>query len=55
MEFLSTLLDENLSDAGNDELAAAVERVRAEDPAVADYLAEPMLGVTVVPVMIEVV
>ncbi|HEX2371904.1 MAG TPA: M20/M25/M40 family metallo-hydrolase, partial [Solirubrobacterales bacterium] len=53
VEFLSTLLDEDLSDAGNDELAAAVERVRAEDPAVADYLAEPMLGVTVVPVMIE--
>jgi acetylornithine deacetylase/succinyl-diaminopimelate desuccinylase-like protein len=53
VEFLSTLLDEDLSDAGNDELAAVVERVRAEDPAVADYLAEPMLGVTVVPVMIE--
>jgi acetylornithine deacetylase/succinyl-diaminopimelate desuccinylase-like protein len=53
VEFLSTLLDEDLSDAGNDELAAAVERVRAEGRAVADYLAEPMLGVTVVPVMIE--
>jgi acetylornithine deacetylase/succinyl-diaminopimelate desuccinylase-like protein len=53
VEFLSTLIDEDLSDAGNDELAAAVERVRAGDRAVADYLAEPMLGVTVAPVMIE--
>jgi len=53
VEFLETLLDDDLSDAGPDELAAAIERVRAEDPAVANYLAEPMLGVTIVPVIIE--
>jgi len=53
LAFLSTLLDEDLSDAGRDQLAAAVERVRAEDPAAAAFLAEPMLGITLVPVMIE--
>jgi acetylornithine deacetylase/succinyl-diaminopimelate desuccinylase-like protein len=53
VEFLSALLGEDLSEAGSEELAGAVERVRAEDPAAADYLAEPMLGVTLAPVMIE--
>jgi acetylornithine deacetylase/succinyl-diaminopimelate desuccinylase-like protein len=53
VEFLSALLDEDLSAAGEEQLAGAVERVRAEDPAIAAFLAEPMLGVTVAPVMIE--
>jgi acetylornithine deacetylase/succinyl-diaminopimelate desuccinylase-like protein len=51
--FLSSLLEEDLSEAGSDELAGAVERLRAEDPAAASFLAEPMLGVTLAPVMIE--
>jgi acetylornithine deacetylase/succinyl-diaminopimelate desuccinylase-like protein len=50
---LSVLLDEDFDGAGPDQLAAAVERVRAEAPAVADYLAEPLLGITLSPVMIE--
>jgi acetylornithine deacetylase/succinyl-diaminopimelate desuccinylase-like protein len=53
LEFLSALLDEDLSGASDDELAGAVERVRAEDPAAAAFLAEPMLGVTLSPVIIE--
>jgi acetylornithine deacetylase/succinyl-diaminopimelate desuccinylase-like protein len=51
--FLSSLLDEDLGDARSEDLAAAVDRLRAEDPALADYLAEPLLGVTVAPVMID--
>jgi acetylornithine deacetylase/succinyl-diaminopimelate desuccinylase-like protein len=53
VEFLSALLGEDLSDADNDQLTGAVERVRAEDPAIAAFLAEPMLGVTLAPVMVE--
>src|SRR5918994_2012013 len=34
-------------------MAPAVERLRAEDPAAASFLAEPMLGVTLAPVMID--
>ncbi|HSJ18731.1 MAG TPA: M20/M25/M40 family metallo-hydrolase [Solirubrobacterales bacterium] len=51
--FLSALLGEDLDGAGPDELADAVERVRSEDPAVAGYIAEPLLGVTLAPVMLE--
>ncbi|HEX2435876.1 MAG TPA: M20/M25/M40 family metallo-hydrolase [Solirubrobacterales bacterium] len=50
--FLSVLLGEDLTRAGTAELGEAVERVRAEDAAVADYLAEPLLGVTLAPVMV---
>jgi acetylornithine deacetylase/succinyl-diaminopimelate desuccinylase-like protein len=53
VEFVSALLGKDLSGAGGEELAAAVERIRAKDPAVADFLAEPMLGITLSPVMIE--
>ncbi|MGH8572834.1 MAG: M20/M25/M40 family metallo-hydrolase, partial [Gammaproteobacteria bacterium] len=53
VRFLSALLDEDLSDAGSEELAHAVERLREEDQAAADYLAEPLLSVTLAPVMIE--
>jgi acetylornithine deacetylase/succinyl-diaminopimelate desuccinylase-like protein len=53
LEFLSALLDEDLGEAGDERLAGAVERVRGEDPAVTAFLAEPMLGVTVAPVMID--
>jgi acetylornithine deacetylase/succinyl-diaminopimelate desuccinylase-like protein len=47
--FLEALLGTGLDGSGVEALAAAVERVRAEDPAVAAFLAEPMLGVTIVP------
>jgi len=51
--FVSALLGEDLADAGPGDLADAVERLRAEDPAAADFIAEPLLGVTFAPVMLE--
>jgi acetylornithine deacetylase/succinyl-diaminopimelate desuccinylase-like protein len=53
VSFLSSLLDEDLSEADGEDLAAAVDRLRAEEPALADYLAEPLLGVTLAPTMVE--
>ena len=53
VEFLSAILDQDLSDADHEELADAMDRVGAEDPALAAFLAEPMLGVTLAPVMID--
>jgi acetylornithine deacetylase/succinyl-diaminopimelate desuccinylase-like protein len=52
VSFLSLLLDEDLGGAASEDLTVAVDRVRAEEPAVADYLAEPLLGVTLAPVMV---
>jgi acetylornithine deacetylase/succinyl-diaminopimelate desuccinylase-like protein len=49
--FLEGVLAEDLTGAGPDELAAALERVRERAPLLAAYLAEPMLGVTLVPTM----
>ena len=46
--FLTRLLGEVPAD-----LEAAVERIRAENPELADLLADPMLGVTIVPTMID--
>src|SRR5918995_2694248 len=51
--FLSALLGEELAGAGPGELADAVERLRAEDAAAADYIAEPLLGITLAPVMLD--
>ncbi|HZA89747.1 MAG TPA: M20/M25/M40 family metallo-hydrolase [Solirubrobacterales bacterium] len=53
VSFLSSLLDEDLGEAASEDLAVAVDRLRAEEPALADYLAEPLLGVTLAPVMVE--
>jgi acetylornithine deacetylase/succinyl-diaminopimelate desuccinylase-like protein len=53
VSFLSSLLDEDLGGAASEDLALAVDRLRAEEPALADYLAEPLLGVTLAPVMVE--
>jgi len=48
--FLEGVLGRELGSApGPDELAAALEELRGLSPQVAAYLAEPMLGVTVVP------
>ncbi len=47
--FLSALLDEDLSGADAGRLEGAVERLRGMSPAIAAYLAEPMLRVTMVP------
>jgi acetylornithine deacetylase/succinyl-diaminopimelate desuccinylase-like protein len=52
VSLLSSLLDEDLGGTASEDLAVAVDRVRAEEPAVADYLAEPLLGVTLAPVMV---
>ncbi len=52
VQLLSSLLGEDLGDASGPELDAAVERVRAQQPALADYLVEPLLGVTLSPVVI---
>lgn len=49
VEFLSVLLDGDLSEAGTEELEAAVERLRARSPELVAYLAEPMLRVTLAP------
>ena len=53
VQFLSSLLAEDLSKADAVDLTAAVEQLRQEEPSLADFLAEPILGVTVAPVMIE--
>ncbi len=49
--FLSGVLERDLTGAGPDELAAALGEVRDRAPLLAAYLAEPMLGITVVPTM----
>jgi acetylornithine deacetylase/succinyl-diaminopimelate desuccinylase-like protein len=49
--FLSGVLERDLSGAGPDELAAALDEVREPSPLLAAYLAEPMLGLTLVPTM----
>jgi acetylornithine deacetylase/succinyl-diaminopimelate desuccinylase-like protein len=53
VQFLSALLGEDLAEADGVDLTAAVEALREDDPAVANFLAGPILGVTVAPVMIE--
>ncbi len=47
--FLGALLGEDLGDADGDALEAAVERLRALSAPIADWVAEPMLRVTMVP------
>jgi acetylornithine deacetylase/succinyl-diaminopimelate desuccinylase-like protein len=47
--FLGKLLDDDLTDAGPSELESALERLRGLSPALAAYVAEPMLRVTFVP------
>jgi len=47
--FLETILGEDLSRADGSELEGAVERLRGLSPALAAYIAEPMLRVTMVP------
>jgi len=49
--FLEGVLDRELGDPGPDELAEALSEVRERAPLLAAYLAEPMLGVTLVPTM----
>ena len=49
--FLEGVLDRRLGEPGPDELAAALDEVRERAPLLAAYLAEPMLGVTLVPTM----
>jgi acetylornithine deacetylase/succinyl-diaminopimelate desuccinylase-like protein len=46
LAFLSALFDESV---GPDQLASALERLRAEAPLLADFLAEPMSSVTLTP------
>jgi acetylornithine deacetylase/succinyl-diaminopimelate desuccinylase-like protein len=46
LEFLAALLGDAVPEH---DLDRAVERIRATEPLVADYLAEPMLGVTLTP------
>jgi acetylornithine deacetylase/succinyl-diaminopimelate desuccinylase-like protein len=50
--FLGALVGEDLEGAGSDELAGALDRVREGSTAVATYLAEPMLRVTMTPTRI---
>jgi acetylornithine deacetylase/succinyl-diaminopimelate desuccinylase-like protein len=47
--FLGALLGEDLAGADGDALEAAVERLRALSAPIADWVAEPMLRVTMVP------
>jgi acetylornithine deacetylase/succinyl-diaminopimelate desuccinylase-like protein len=49
LAFISTLMGESIDPGDHAGLEAAVERLRTEAPAVAAYLAEPMLRVTLVP------
>jgi acetylornithine deacetylase/succinyl-diaminopimelate desuccinylase-like protein len=49
LAFVSALIDEDIEPDDPAGLEAAVERLRTEAPAVASYLAEPMLRVTLVP------
>jgi acetylornithine deacetylase/succinyl-diaminopimelate desuccinylase-like protein len=53
VEFLSTLLDEDLGDADPSALEGAVERLRSLSPKLVELLAEPMLRVTLVPTRIR--
>ena len=46
IEFLSAVLAEDVAEA---DLAGAIERLRAAEPLLADYLAEPMQSVTLAP------
>jgi acetylornithine deacetylase/succinyl-diaminopimelate desuccinylase-like protein len=50
VEFLSQMLGEAVA-ADHDGLASALERLRADDPAAAAFIAEPILGVTLTPTM----
>jgi len=47
--FLGTLLGEDLEGVGASQLESALERLRSMSPALASYVAEPMLRVTFVP------
>jgi acetylornithine deacetylase/succinyl-diaminopimelate desuccinylase-like protein len=49
--FLEGVLERELGDPGSEELAAGLDQVRERAPLLAAYLAEPMLGVTLVPTM----
>ncbi len=51
LAFMAGVLERDLTGAGPDELAAALAEVRERSPLLAAYLAEPMLGVTLVPTM----
>ncbi|MGI9019878.1 MAG: M20/M25/M40 family metallo-hydrolase [Solirubrobacterales bacterium] len=51
--FLSGVLERDLAGAGPEDLAAALGEVRERAPLLAAYLAEPMLGVTLVPTMVS--
>jgi acetylornithine deacetylase/succinyl-diaminopimelate desuccinylase-like protein len=50
--FLSAMLGEQVA-ADHDSLAAALERLAADDPAAAAFIAEPILGITLTPTMAE--
>jgi acetylornithine deacetylase/succinyl-diaminopimelate desuccinylase-like protein len=50
VEFLSALLGEDVA-SDHDSLASALERLGADDPAAAVFVAEPILGVTLTPTM----
>jgi acetylornithine deacetylase/succinyl-diaminopimelate desuccinylase-like protein len=49
LTFVSTLIGEQIEPGDRTGLEAGVERLRVESPALASYLAEPMLRVTLVP------
>jgi acetylornithine deacetylase/succinyl-diaminopimelate desuccinylase-like protein len=51
--FLAALTGADLDGAGAGELEAALERLREREPALASYLAEPMLRVTMTPTRIS--
>jgi acetylornithine deacetylase/succinyl-diaminopimelate desuccinylase-like protein len=51
LEFLSAVLEEEVS--GGDGMESALARLRGESPALAAYLAEPMLGVTMAPTLVR--
>ncbi|MDX6638344.1 MAG: hypothetical protein QOJ01_1855 [Solirubrobacterales bacterium] len=51
VEFLGALIAEDLSQSDPDGVEAGLDLLRASNPLVATYLAEPMLGVTLTPTM----
>ena len=51
VEFLGALTGEDLSEAGAEEIGAALEKLGAASPLLSAYLAEPMLRVTLTPTM----
>jgi acetylornithine deacetylase/succinyl-diaminopimelate desuccinylase-like protein len=53
VEFLSTVLGDQIDPAAPDALGGAVERLRDLNPPVTAFLAEPMLRVTVAPTMVR--